>query len=126
MPVWLISAFGFLKDYWKPLLIAGLIAGLFVQHSCAKSSIDKLKSDKAVVEQQRDQALSANADLKADFDRAKNQWQDSENIAKSERDEAAKRAAKYKELLDALNASPPGDDGPIAPVLRRAIDGLYP
>lgn len=43
-------------------------------------------------------------------------------------DEAAKKRAAIYETertrLDAIDEAPESDDGPVAPVLRRAIDGL--
>lgn len=46
-------------------------------------------------------------------------------IAKQTAAKAQARAAQYGSLLDAIKNAPPSADGPVSPLLRDSVDGLW-
>lgn len=117
---------GFATGNWKWLL-GGLVAIVLAIAVWAHfKHVSNLETQVLTLQTDLSTATKANADMKADYSKSLAQKESAYNQALRDKDESAKEAAKLKEVLDAINASPPGSDGPIAPVLGDALNRLYP
>lgn len=108
---WLIGA----------VVVAGLAFGVWAHFRHVAS----LEQQVGTLTQELGTAVAANAKQKQDYETSLAQDKAAYDQALKERDAASADAAKLKDILNALNSSPPGRDAPIAPVLNDAITSLY-
>jgi hypothetical protein len=123
MPWTLIT--GFLGGYWKWILGALVAAGLAWGVMAHFRHVASLETQVGTLTQELNTVVAANQAAKIDYETKLAQDKNAYNQALADKDQSAKEAAKLKDLLNALNQSPPGRDGPIAPVLNDLLDGLY-
>ncbi len=104
---------------WAALAI---VAALAVGHYWSLSNtVDRLEAQKAVLVKDRKDAISASERNRAALAAERNRARAVLNAAIRERDAARRRADQIEEIKDETRDN---EDGPLAPVLRNALDRL--
>ena len=98
------------------LLAAGLAGWLYVTH--LRAEVARLGADLTTVEHVAETNAAAVVAIRQDSERKL------AALAK-ERDSLAQRAARIVVIKERINRAPQSDDGPVAPVLCSALDGLW-
>lgn len=124
------SVTGFLAG-WKiylavGLVVAAIIGALYVEVRIARSDLKAALADKAIVESALAQANQVNADNLVELTEIKARHAAELKVLILERDAAAARVQIKTIIRERViyAASQPNGDGPIAPALRAAVDGL--
>lgn len=137
MPI--LAVLGFVTKNWKlfalaalALAVVGWITGTQYEISHLKKVVDADKvayaqlvaanqTEHATVLKVTDELTSEHATCTAAEDAAKANL----TIAQQTATKAQARAVQYGNLLDAIKNAPPSADGPVSPILRSSVDGLW-
>lgn len=119
----LLSVFGGGKTIVYAIAGIALAAvGAWALHYAGENA--RLTANAAVQAEQLDRLQKVNADNAAALDAFKAEAAKNAAAIAADRDAAIERAAKHRTLYEGIAHAKPKDDGPTAPVLRAALDGL--
>ena len=103
------------------IALAALIAWLFWSRASLHEDVDRLTEAKGRLEAQRDQAIATAANNAAALDNYRREAERQLAAVVAERDAAQARKETTRVIIRDIEAAPPEDDGPAAPVLVDAI-----
>ncbi len=125
-----MSALSFLTSAWNwrglilPALLAVAAFVAFAYVSGLRAERDALAADKARLEASLATAVQAAQDNAAAYDRLKADAAKAVAALEAERAALERRTRRTATLRQEVDRAPQTDDGPVAPVLSRALDGL--
>jgi hypothetical protein len=108
-------------------VIAALGLGLWVQSSRLSARDETIAARDATIGAHKaalETTVAANLKAVQAIDDLKAEWKRWNDRAALDAATAARREASTANLRKAITDAPQSDDGPVAPVLRRALDGL--